>query len=83
MQLIDRSPVSLVVIIFFFLGSTWALLLPLPLLLPLLLAVALGPVMWKTFRGNPWLQQTEMPQALVWQIWGHGTEREGYPRGRK
>ncbi|XP_024622706.1 interferon lambda receptor 1 [Neophocaena asiaeorientalis asiaeorientalis] len=45
-------------------GSNWALLVLLPLLLPLLLVVATGPVIWKSFRGNPWFHQAKMPQAL-------------------
>ncbi|XP_033278473.2 interferon lambda receptor 1 isoform X6 [Orcinus orca] len=49
---------------YFFEGSNWALLVLLPLLLPLLLVVATGPVIWKSFRGNPWFHQAKMPQAL-------------------
>ncbi|XP_059936854.1 interferon lambda receptor 1 isoform X1 [Mesoplodon densirostris] len=45
-------------------GSNWALLVLLPFLLPLLLVVATGPVIWKSFRGNPWFHQAKMPQAL-------------------
>ncbi|XP_007459221.1 PREDICTED: interferon lambda receptor 1 isoform X2 [Lipotes vexillifer] len=47
-------------------GSNWALLVLLPLLLPLLLVAATGPVIWKSFRGNPWSHQAKMPQALEW-----------------
>ena len=76
MQLIE-APVSLVVIIFFFLGPTWAFLVLLPFLLPLLLVIAAGHVIWKSVTGNYWFQQAKMPQALVWHIWGCVTKREG------
>ncbi|XP_032351369.1 interferon lambda receptor 1 isoform X2 [Camelus ferus] len=45
-------------------GSNWAFLVLLPLLLPLLVVVATGCVIWKSFKGNPWFQRAKMPQAL-------------------
>ncbi|XP_016074506.1 PREDICTED: interferon lambda receptor 1, partial [Miniopterus natalensis] len=45
-------------------GVNWAFLVLLPLLLPLLLVIATGHVIWKSFARNPWLQRTKMPQAL-------------------
>ncbi|XP_039710198.1 interferon lambda receptor 1 [Pteropus medius] len=42
----------------------WAFLVLLPLLLPLLLVIAMGRVLWKNFTGNPWFQQAKKPQAL-------------------
>lgn len=69
-------PVS-VVLIFPHLGANWAFLVLLPLLLPLLLVIAIGFVIWKSFRENPWFQRAKMPWALVWQDWACATEGEG------
>lgn len=43
------------------------------LLLPLLVVIATGRVIWKSFTGNLCLQRAKMPQALVWPIWGCAT----------
>ncbi|KAM8791109.1 interferon lambda receptor 1 [Rhynchonycteris naso] len=45
-------------------GVNWALLVLLPLLLPLLVVIATGCVIWKNFLRNPWFQLVKMPQAL-------------------
>ncbi|XP_032270982.1 interferon lambda receptor 1 [Phoca vitulina] len=45
-------------------GASWAFLVLLPLLLPLLLVIAIGCVIWKRFRENPWFQRAKMPWAL-------------------
>ncbi|XP_004705411.1 interferon lambda receptor 1 [Echinops telfairi] len=45
-------------------GVTWPTLMPLALLLPLLLVVAMAAI-WRSSRGNPWFQQAKMPRALV------------------
>ncbi|XP_004425789.1 PREDICTED: interferon lambda receptor 1 [Ceratotherium simum simum] len=45
-------------------GANWTFLVLLLLLLPLLLVIATGRVIWKSFLGNPWFQQAKMPQAL-------------------
>ncbi|XP_069335650.1 interferon lambda receptor 1 isoform X2 [Eulemur rufifrons] len=44
-------------------GASWAFLV-LPSLLPLLLVIATGGVIWKSLTGDPWFQQAKMPQAL-------------------
>lgn len=51
------------------LGASWVFLVLLPLLLPLLLVVAIGHVIWKSFTETPWFQQAKTPRALVWQLW--------------
>ncbi|XP_025711756.2 interferon lambda receptor 1 [Callorhinus ursinus] len=45
-------------------GASWAFLVLLPLLLPLLLVITIGYVIWKRFRENPWFQRAKMPWAL-------------------
>ncbi|XP_057556089.1 interferon lambda receptor 1 isoform X3 [Hippopotamus amphibius kiboko] len=61
-------------------GFNWALLVLLPLLLPLLLVIAIGHVIWKSFRENPGFQLTKMPQALDFS--GHRHPRATFePRG--
>lgn len=45
-------------------GASWVFLVLLPLLLPLLLVIAIGFVIWKSFRENPWFQRAKMPWAL-------------------
>uniref|UniRef100_A0A8D1T1R5 Interferon lambda receptor 1 n=1 Tax=Sus scrofa TaxID=9823 RepID=A0A8D1T1R5_PIG len=45
-------------------GPNWAFLVLLPFLLPLLLVIAAGHVIWKSVTGNYWFQQAKMPQAL-------------------
>nr|KAF6382229.1 interferon lambda receptor 1 [Pipistrellus kuhlii] len=44
-------------------GVHWALL-ALPPLLLLLLVIAMGCVIWRSFPGNPWFQRAKMPRAL-------------------
>ncbi|VFV24707.1 interleukin-28 receptor subunit [Lynx pardinus] len=50
----------------FFLGAPGAnwVFLGLLLLLPLLLVIAIGHVIWRRFTDNPWFQQAKMPWAL-------------------
>ncbi|XP_036991817.2 interferon lambda receptor 1 isoform X2 [Artibeus jamaicensis] len=47
-------------------GVSWASLVLLPLLLALLVACVIWKswVIWKSYAGNPWFQRAEMPQAL-------------------
>ncbi|KAK2496946.1 hypothetical protein MC885_001831 [Smutsia gigantea] len=45
-------------------GASWAFLVLPPLLGLLLLVIATGCVIWKSFTGNPWLQRAKMPRAL-------------------
>nr|XP_036873808.1 interferon lambda receptor 1 isoform X1 [Manis javanica] len=45
-------------------GASWAFLVLLPLLGLLLLVIATGRVIWKSFTGNPWLQRAKTPRAL-------------------
>ncbi|XP_019658877.2 interferon lambda receptor 1 [Ailuropoda melanoleuca] len=45
-------------------GAPWVFLVLLPLLLPLLLVIAIGCVIWKSFRENPWFQRAKTPWAL-------------------
>ncbi|XP_042544707.1 interferon lambda receptor 1 [Dipodomys spectabilis] len=44
-------------------GVGWAVL-GLPSLLPLLLLVAIGGMIWRNVKGNPWFKQARMPMAL-------------------
>ncbi|XP_075394611.1 interferon lambda receptor 1 isoform X2 [Tenrec ecaudatus] len=44
-------------------GVNWPILMPLALLLPLLLVIAVAAI-WRSSRGNPWFQQAKMPRAL-------------------
>lgn len=57
--------------------------MPLPLLLPLLLVIVMGRMLWKNFTGDPWFQQAKKPQALVWQIWGYASEGEGLLKSKE
>ncbi|XP_060061528.1 interferon lambda receptor 1 isoform X2 [Erinaceus europaeus] len=43
-------------------GTNWAYLVL--FLLPVLLVITIGYVMWKSLSGNPWYQPAELPQAL-------------------
>uniref|UniRef100_A0A8C9J0D5 Interferon lambda receptor 1 n=1 Tax=Panthera tigris altaica TaxID=74533 RepID=A0A8C9J0D5_PANTA len=45
-------------------GANWVFLGLLLLLLPLLLVIAIGHVIWRRFTDNPWFQQAKMPWAL-------------------
>uniref|UniRef100_A0A673T5H3 Interferon lambda receptor 1 n=1 Tax=Suricata suricatta TaxID=37032 RepID=A0A673T5H3_SURSU len=45
-------------------GASWVFLVLLLLLLPLLLVIAIGYVVWKSFTENPWFPQAEVPWAL-------------------
>ncbi|XP_037684107.1 interferon lambda receptor 1 isoform X2 [Choloepus didactylus] len=45
-------------------GATWPFLVLPPLLLPLLVVITTGAVIWKSFMGNPWFQRAKMPRAL-------------------
>nr|XP_008541377.1 PREDICTED: interferon lambda receptor 1 isoform X2 [Equus przewalskii] len=45
-------------------GASWTFLVLLLLLLPLLVVIATGRVIWKSFTGNLCLQRAKMPQAL-------------------
>lgn len=55
---------------FSLLGANPAFLV-LPSLLPPLLVIATGGMIWKSLVGNPWFQQAKMPQCLVRQREGH------------
>ncbi|XP_004465448.1 interferon lambda receptor 1 [Dasypus novemcinctus] len=45
-------------------GATWPFSVLPSLLLPLLLVVAIGGIIWKSNLGSPWFQQAKMPRAL-------------------
>ncbi|XP_048206474.1 interferon lambda receptor 1 isoform X2 [Perognathus longimembris pacificus] len=44
-------------------GASWAVL-ALPSVLPLLLVLAIGGMIWKSVKGNPWFELERMPLAL-------------------
>ncbi|KAM4872737.1 interferon lambda receptor 1 isoform 2-T2 [Thomomys bottae] len=51
-------------------GASWTVL-GLPSLLPLLLVAAVGGMIWKTVKGNPWFELARMPLALDFSRCGH------------